>query len=124
MLQNPYTQVQRNTYVPPNFNQNSIQWVQGIEGAKAFQLLPKSNAIMLDSENEGIFYIKVSDDAGMCNLRTFKFTEISNETPVKPNMDEYVKKSELEDILNRMLGGQTNEQSVQPVKSVKSTITQ
>ena len=30
---------------------NNINWVQGIEGAKAFQLMPNSTTMMLDSEN-------------------------------------------------------------------------
>lgn len=61
-----------------SYNQhNGIQWVQGVEGAKAFQLQPNSNAILMDSENDGIFYIKVSDNVGMCTLRTFKYTEVT-----------------------------------------------
>ena len=92
--------------------QNEIKWVQGIEGAKAWQLAPNSNAILMDSENDGRFYIKVSDNVGMCNLRIFKYTEITEQdTKQSVDMSEYVKKSELESLLNQMLGG-TNEQSV------------
>ena len=39
---------------------NNIVWVQGIEGAKAWQLTPNSMVILLDSEAEGKMYIKVS----------------------------------------------------------------
>lgn len=35
---------------------NNIIWVQGIEGAKAWQLNPSSMAILLDSEAEGKMY--------------------------------------------------------------------
>lgn len=115
---------QNNPYMNRNLTgipQSSINWVQGIEGAKAFQIVPNSNAMMLDSENDGIFYIKVSDSVGMCNLRIFKFEEIT-EKQQKPNMDEYVKKSELEALINSMLGG-NNDKSVQSVKSDKPTIT-
>ena len=104
--------------------QNGIIWVQGIEGAKAYQIAPSSNILMLDSENDGIFYIKVSDNVGMCTLRIFKFTEITDQQPAKLNPDEYVKKSELEELINKMLGGKVNEQSVQSVKSTKSKITE
>ena len=110
--------MQPNQYIRP---QNSIQWVQGIEGGKAFQMAPNSNAIMLDSENEGIFYIKTSDNIGMCNLRIFKFEEITD-TQLKSNLDEYVKKSELESLINQMLGG-TNDKAVQSIESTKPTIT-
>ena len=102
---------------------NQINWVQGIEGAKAFQLIPNSNCMMLDSENDGIFYIKTSDNVGMCNLRIFKFEEITEKANQKINPDEYVKKTELEALLNSMLGGNVNEQSIQSVKPDKQVIT-
>ena len=41
---------------------NNSVWVQGIEGAKAWQLNPNSMVILLDSEAEGKMYIKVSDN--------------------------------------------------------------
>lgn len=122
---NPYMGMnnQRSQFIPQQ-QQNGITWVQGIEGAKAFQIAPSSNTVMLDSENDGIFYIKVSDNVGMCTLRIFKFTEITEQQPAKLNPDEYVKKSELEEILNKMLGGKSNEQSVQSTKPAKSKITE
>ena len=40
---------------------NNIIQVQGIEGAKAYQLNPSSMAILLDSEAEGKMYIKQED---------------------------------------------------------------
>lgn len=108
---NPYTQMQSGS--------NGINWVQGIEGAKAYQLSPNSNVILMDSENEGKFYIKVSDNVGMCNLRVFKYEEISS----TPNQD-YVTRSELkaevENLINSMLGGKSNEQSVQSAKPGKT----
>ena len=101
-------------------NPNGINWVQGIEGAKAFQLQPNGRTILMDSENDGIFYIKICDNIGMCNLRTFRYEEIHpNSTHV--DLSEYVKKSELESIINSMLGGTASEQSL---SGVKSTITQ
>lgn len=104
--------------------QNGINWVQGIEGAKAFQLIPNGNAMMLDSENDGVFYIKTSDNVGMCNLRIFKYTEVTEQQNQKINPDEYVKKSELESLINQMLGGNSSEQTIQSTQSSKPTITQ
>lgn len=91
---------------------NGINWVQGIEGAKAWQLAPNSNIIMLDSENDGMFYIKTSDSVGMCNLRRFKYEEITESAEKKIDLSDYVKKSELQDLLNAMLGGSVNESTV------------
>lgn len=103
--QSPYQQPQ-----PQSIQQNNgINWVQGIEGAKAFQLNPNSNIILMDSELENTFYIKSSDNVGMCKLRVFKYTEVNPEEP-KMNIDlsKYVTYEELE----RILGGR-NEQSIQ-----------
>ena len=60
----------------------------------------------MDQDNDGRFYIKVSDNVGMCSLRVFSYTEITNQ-PSEPavDMSEYVKKSELQDLLENMLGG-------------------
>ena len=80
-----------NPYLPPR--SNNITWVQGIEGAKAYQLMPGSNTILLDSENDGVFYIKVSDNVGMCSLRTFKYSEVTESKP------EYITRAELEEAL-------------------------
>lgn len=114
---NPYlNQYNANAYQPNKFiyQNNGINWVQGIEGAKAWQLQPNSNVMLLDSENDGRFYIKVSDNVGMCNLRVFSYTEITDEPKQQTDVDlsEYVKKSELQTLLASMLGGQKDEQSV------------
>lgn len=115
---NPYPQYQHYPYT-----NNNINWVQGIEGAKAYQLQPNSNVILMDSENDKTFYIKVSDNVGMCNLRIFKYEEITN-TSTTVNPEEYVRKADLknevENLINSMLGGRVDEQSVSTVKSNKT----
>lgn len=96
---------------------NNIIQVQGVEGAKAYQLNPNSMAILLDSEAEGKMYIKVSDNIGMCNLRTFNYVEelaqLSSAT-VTTNQDldlsAFVRKDELTNLIKEIL---KNEQSVQ-----------
>lgn len=107
-----------NSYSRP---QNGINWVQGIEGAKAFQMMPGSNIVLMDSENENIFYIKVCDNVGMCSLRTFKYEELQNfhKNEVQ-NVDfsQFVTKDELSEMLNSLnLGG--NKNGKQPVQSIK-----
>ena len=84
---------------------NGINWVQGIEGAKAFQLMPNSNTVLMDSENDGIFYIKVCDNIGMCSLRKFRYQEIIDE-PQQTN--QYVTRDELMNILKEL----KNEQNI------------
>lgn len=92
---------------------SGINWVQGIEGAKAFRIKPNDMAIILDSENEGVMYIKTSDSIGMCTLRTFNYQEVVQQQNNNADMTQYVKASELEskveEIINRLLGGAKNE---------------
>lgn len=91
---------------------NNIIWVQGIEGAKAWQLNPNSMSILLDSEVEGKMYIKVSDNIGMSSLRVFDYTEVAQPSNVTVNKDldlsSYVRKDELSFLIKEML----NEQSI------------
>ena len=97
-----------------------ITWVNGEEGARAFQIAPNSNVMLLDAENEGMFYIKSADNIGMCTLRTFRYSEVIDAQPVQqrmndPMMDQYATKQELQelkDMINSLKGGH-HEQSVQ-----------
>ena len=114
--QQMYNQQPQNAY---GFNTpyvSGINWVQGVEGAKAFRMKPNDMVIILDSENEGVMYIKTSDSIGMCTLRTFNYKEITQQQPSNTDMTQYVKVSELEskveEIINRLLGGAKNEQPV------------
>ena len=97
---------------------NNILWVNGIEGAKAWQLNPNSMVILLDSETEGKMYIKVSDNIGMSTLRIFNYVEEITPPPVTNNHDldlsQYVKKNELGELIKELV---TNEYSVSTVES-------
>jgi len=115
--QNPYQR-----YLPTN---NGIIWVQGVEGAKAYQLMPNSNTVLLDSENEGLFYIKTSDNVGMCNLRIFHYEEVTEKPAPQIDTSQFVTKAELQEAINQLRGGRMNEQSVPAVKQKsKATITE
>lgn len=101
MFQNPQMYQYQNPYQFKPMN-NGIIWVNGIEGAKAYQLAPNSNAILMDSENDNIFYIKVSDNIGMSSLRTFRFDEIHDfeKSSVQTlNADDYVTREEFNKLL-------------------------
>lgn len=97
----------------PYGQQNGITWVQGVEGAKAFQLMPNSNIVLMDSENDGVFYIKVCDNVGMCTLRTFQYQEVEP-TPRAGGTDlsNYITKDEF----YKALEGLKNEQSISKSK--------
>lgn len=119
-----YSNSQRNSF-PTYFNPtsgasastNNIVWVQGIEGAKAWQLTPNSMVILLDSEVEGKMYIKVSDNIGMSSLRCFNYVEEVQPAQNSNNgldLSEYVKKNELQNLIKELI---TNEQSVPTTQS-------
>ena len=76
----------------------SIIWVQGENGAKAFLVAPGSSVLLMDSDSS-CFYIKSADATGMPTLRTFEYKEKQTvETPVQT--DEYVKKADFEGLYN------------------------
>ena len=115
---NMFQQRQSPSYFNPALNSttptNNIIWVQGIEGAKAWQLNPNSMAILLDSEVDGKMYIKVSDNIGMSNLRIFNYVEEippTNKVTINQDLDlsNYVKKDELSSLIKEIL---RNEQSL------------
>ena len=112
-MQNPYMNMVNPYMNRPMQQNNGIIWVQGIEGAKAYQLPQSSNAVLMDSEREGIFYIKTSDNVGMCNLREFKYSEITGQSAQSaPDMSQYVTRDELNTILAGIGGGNNGEQPV------------
>lgn len=100
---------------------NNIVWVQGIEGAKAWQLAPNSMVILLDSEVEGKMYIKVSDNIGMSSLRCFSYVEEVQSAQSNNGLDlsQYVKKDELQNLLKELLSN--NEQSVSTTQSTEQS---
>lgn len=102
-----------NPYNPYPQPKNGINWVQGMEGAKAYQLTPNSNTILLDSENEGIFYIKVCDSVGMCSLRVFKYSEVTEQPKAQT---EYITRTELTDIINGLREEIKNDTFVSAIK--------
>ena len=79
----------------------TIKWVQGLEGAKSYQLMPNSNVVLMDSENYGMFYIKSSDNVGMCKIRTFKYEEVQQKEK------EYITRDELMEMLKELKNEQT-----------------
>ena len=122
--------VQQRSSFPSYFNPqptttptNNIVWVQGIEGAKAWQLNPNSMIILLDSETEGKMYIKVSDNIGLSTLRIFNYVEEvqtpSNASNSNIDLSNYVTKEELTNLLKELI----NEQSISTIAAGESSAT-
>lgn len=101
---NPYNP--NNNYQPQQQPQmNHYAFVNGIEGAKSFQLQPNQNIMLMDSDNP-ICYMKQSNNIGQSTLRYFKLVEVSeqeirsaNQTPTN---NDYVLKSDFEALVKRI----------------------
>ena len=118
---NPYgfnNNLMSNAQTPTSPQNNGITWVQGIEGAKAFQMIPNSNALLMDSETNGRFYIKTCDNIGMCTMRYFVYEEIQpNAKAPEIDTSQFVTKTEFAEAINGLKESMSNEQFVSAVKS-------
>lgn len=104
-------------------NSNGIIWVQGLDGARSYQLMPNGCALLLDSENEGVFYIKTTDNVGMCNLRTFNYTEVTSTPAPTIDTSQFITREELMEILDKRTSG-NGKQSVSTIKLANKNATE
>lgn len=103
------------------FNQpQNVLKVNGIEGARAYQMAPNSMAALFDS-NEDIFYIKTSDAGGFSNIQAYSFKRIEERPAAEPN-NNYVTRKEFDE-LKEAIDGKFNlwkqqQESSEPVGTV------
>ena len=124
MFQNPYASLmgQNQFYNPQMMNptpgqpqeqaQNLIR-VNGIEGAKAYQMPANSTVALFDS-NDDIMYVKSTDGAGFPSIRTFAFTEKLNVEGKSPDV-EYISREEFEEFKKELMNN--GKQSISRSKS-------
>lgn len=73
----------------PNAGGSALLWVQGEAGAKSYLVAPGATVLLMDSEKPR-FYIKTTDTSGMPAMRTYEYTEITNQPPqTAVNQTEY-----------------------------------
>ena len=112
-----------NMYQTPMYNRapiNQYTFVNGIEGAKSYQVLyPNQTILLMDSDNP-ICYMKQTDEVGKASIRYFKLEEL-DETKTKEllatksniTIPEYALKSDIDNInsqlaeLTKLLKGKT-----------------
>lgn len=68
------------TPVYPQQQQNSIVWVNGLNGAKSYLVAPNTTMPLWDIETQTI-YLKSVDSSGMPTIKTLKYT--TEDEPVK-----------------------------------------
>ena len=123
MFQNPYASlIPQNQYYNPQMNnqqifpqeqpQNLIR-VNGIDGAKAYQMPANSTVALFDS-NEDILYIKNTDGAGFPSIRMFRFEEV-NEITNNGEKQDYISRKEFEEFKKELMNN--GKQSISRSKS-------
>lgn len=115
-----YPQVQPMTYSQYQQTQaNGINWVQGIEGAKAYPVAPNANVMLMDS-SANTFYIKSADATGRPTISLYDYEErkVGNDTTAQNKTSDFVTKEELYAILSGFVKkGESDEQSVSETES-------
>lgn len=96
----PYNSYTANMYQQNQQYQNTnlqtdtnITFVNGIEGAKAFQLRPNQSVILMDSDNSK-FYVKSTDNLGVAKISSYSFVEddvYGNKNSIPANTAEFRK---------------------------------
>lgn len=84
--------------------QQQLQRVNGLDGAKSYQIMPGCTVALFDA-NEDVFYVKSADNAGFSTVRTFKFEEIQPD--LKQN--NFVSRKEMEDYVKQFVQSATTE---------------
>ena len=83
---------------------NQFAYVNGIEGAKAFPMVPDSKMLLMD-QNEPVFYMKVSNMLGQSSITAYSFHEITEQTAqvqASGPVPDYLVKDDLKPILDRI----------------------
>lgn len=78
--------------------------VNGMDGAKAYQMLNNTKAVLFDASDD-IFYLKTCDGNGFCTLTPFRFEKIE-ERPA-PAQD-FVTRAELQKIIEDLKGSMSH----------------
>lgn len=91
------------TTVQPTAQAGAIEYVNGIEGAKAYFMQPNSMKLLLDSDSQ-FFYIKKSDMQNKATIKVYEYKEVDLDgvkpKESKPDIDlsGYVKKKDFDSL--------------------------
>lgn len=91
--QQPQQQFQPQYMQKPNSN---VEYVNGIEGAKALALPPNHTRLLIDSDSQA-FFIKSTDNEGKPTIRIFDYVERNGEEKPKAQQMNFVTIEQFED---------------------------
>ena len=97
---NPYGYQQPNYFQPQPKTSNLI-FVNGIEGAKSYQVYPNQMVMLLDSDNP-IIYKKTANGYGQATIEAFKMVPITQDDKNINIDDKYVLKTDFEALVKRI----------------------
>lgn len=101
-----FTPYQAPIYQPRTQPQNVYAFVNGLEGAKSYQVPANQTVLLMDSE-QPVCYMKTANALGQGTLRYFKLTEVNEvdvRTPFAPDSKKinFVTKEEFESLVKRI----------------------
>lgn len=105
----PFGGIYRPQYQQPQQTQESIIRVTGMDGAKAYPMVPNSRVALFDDSRD-VFYIKAADAGGYPTLAAYAFTPLQ-ETPAPA--PDYVTREEFNQLKELIENGK------QPVRKSK-----
>lgn len=111
MPQNQFSQFQQ---TQPQIQTQNLIRVNGIDGAKAYQMTPNSTVALFDS-NEDIMYVKSTDGAGFPQIRRFKFVEMQESQTKQAENVDFVSREEFENFKKEIMSN--GKQSVRKSES-------
>lgn len=91
-----------NNYYPTNNFQpqrpiNQYVFVNGVEGAKSYNLMPNQTVLLMDNDSPFV-YMKTSNQLGQTTLRYFKLVETSEDEAKGVKETNYVSRTEFDEI--------------------------
>lgn len=104
---NPYSpqmgySPQAPTFTPPHSGGDTINWVLGEAGAKAYMVAPGATVLLMDRD-QPVLYIKTVDASGMPSLRIFDYVERNAsripQNAQEPEPDKYITRAEFEEFV-------------------------
>ena len=73
-----------------NYQRNYYAFVNGLEGAKNYPIMPGQTMMLMDNDNR-VCFMKSADAVGKTSLKGFKLVEIPEKELIKPAVSEDAK---------------------------------
>lgn len=107
-----YPQPQMPNYMQPQQQRKPLFYgdvVNGIEGAKAYQMQPNEKAFLVDQDtNSSLVYIKVVNELGQATVKPYLLTEYIDTPAQAPN---YITRDEVDEMIKSAINARKSTKS-------------